>query len=130
MSRLLHFAGLSGSLRKDSYNTKLLRATTELLPEAVTMEILSVSDIPLYNADLDFPAASIRPTAVQNFRDALTKADGLVIAISILKDNNNWSQLFLLVFPMRIIVMLTDLLIYMMANLFAKNGYLKKESKK
>ncbi|HKB43749.1 MAG TPA: NADPH-dependent FMN reductase [Chitinophagaceae bacterium] len=79
MSQPLHFAGISGSLRKDSYNTKLLHATMELLPENVTMEILSIADIPLYNADLDLPAASARPTVVQNFRDALTKAGGLVI---------------------------------------------------
>ena len=79
MSESLQFAGMSGSLRRDSYNTKLLHATTELLPEHVTMEILSIAGIPLYNADLDLPAASVRPTVVQNFRDALTRADGIVI---------------------------------------------------
>jgi len=76
---MLHFAGLSGSLRKDSYNTKLLHAVTQLLPEAVTMEIVSVADIPLYNADLDIPAAKARPPASQQFRNVLSKADGLVI---------------------------------------------------
>jgi chromate reductase, NAD(P)H dehydrogenase (quinone) len=75
----LHFAGISGSLRKDSYNTKLLQAVTELLPTDVSMEILSIADIPLYNADHDLPAASARPAVVQKFRDALAKADGLVI---------------------------------------------------
>ena len=79
MSESLQFAGISGSLRKGSFNTQLLHATAELLPEDVTMEILSIAGIPLYNADLDLPAASVRPAVVQNFRDALAKANGLVI---------------------------------------------------
>ncbi|MDI3321575.1 NADPH-dependent FMN reductase [Pinibacter soli] len=74
----VHFAGVSGSLRKGSYNTKLLKTVTTLLPEDTTMEILSI-DLPLYNADLDVPAAAERPPAVVTFRNELAKADGLVI---------------------------------------------------
>jgi chromate reductase len=43
------------------------------------MEIASIADMPLYNADLDTPAASSRPPIVQRFRDLIAKADGLVI---------------------------------------------------
>jgi chromate reductase len=57
----------------------LLNAITGLLPKDTTMEIASVADIPLYNADFDLPAASARPPIVQAFRDQLAKADALVI---------------------------------------------------
>lgn len=72
--------GISGSLRQKSLNTSLLRAVQEVLPEGVHMELVSIADIPLYNADLDLPAAQERPAAVVAFREALAKADGLVIA--------------------------------------------------
>jgi chromate reductase len=79
MKTQLHFVGISGSLSNGSFNTMLLNAATGLLPEAVTMEIVSIADIPNYNADLDLPAAKQRPELVQRFRDTLAKADGLVI---------------------------------------------------
>jgi len=75
----IYVAGLSGSLRQDSLNTKLLRAAMALLPEGLTGEIVPIDGLPLYNADLDAPAQE-RPAAVQRFRDALARADALVIA--------------------------------------------------
>ena len=57
----------------------LLHAANEVLPEGVTLQIVSMSDLPLYNADLDLPLATERPAAVNAFRDALAAADGLVI---------------------------------------------------
>ncbi|MBV9986930.1 MAG: NAD(P)H-dependent oxidoreductase [Chitinophagaceae bacterium] len=80
MDTPLHFAGISGSLRKGSYNTMLLKAAAELLPENTTMDILPIEDLPLYNADHDLPAAQARPEIVQGFMDAIGKADALVIA--------------------------------------------------
>lgn len=71
--------GLSGSLRKGSYNTALLHAISGLLPQHTTMEIATIADIPLYNADMDLPAVSTRPPVVQRFRDRLASADGFVI---------------------------------------------------
>jgi len=74
----ISLAGISGSLRRDSFNTRLLKNVVDLLPENVSMDILSI-DLPLYNADLDIPEAKERPAAVQQFRDALAAADGLII---------------------------------------------------
>jgi chromate reductase len=71
--------GISGSLRKGSFNTMLLGNVLQLLPEGVEMEVASIGDLPLYNADLDLPAVSKRPAAVTLFRDLLAKADGLVM---------------------------------------------------
>ena len=79
MKTQIQFVGISGSLRRGSFNTMLLNNVAGLLPEGVTMEIASIADIPNYNADLDLPASKQRPEPVQRFRDVLAKADGLVI---------------------------------------------------
>jgi len=75
----IHLAGISGSLRQGSYNTLLLNAAMQLLPDNVSMEVLSFADIPLYNADLDLPAALHRPEIVEHFRKKIADADGLLI---------------------------------------------------
>lgn len=72
--------GVSGSLRKGSFNTMLLNAAAQLLPEDVSMDIISFKDIPLYNADLDLPAAKQRPQVVEELRKAIAEADGLLIS--------------------------------------------------
>jgi chromate reductase len=79
MNEAVHLIGMSGSLRKNSFNTFLLHAVQELLPENVTMGIVSIAAQPLYNADLDLPLATERPAVIQQFRKVLTAADGLVI---------------------------------------------------
>ncbi|HYK46745.1 MAG TPA: NADPH-dependent FMN reductase [Parafilimonas sp.] len=79
MNSEIHLAGISGSLRRGSYNTALLNALYPLLPEDVSMEIVSIAGIPLYDADLDMPEAEKRPSIVQHFRDCLSKVDGIVI---------------------------------------------------
>jgi len=80
MSDHIQLVGLSGSLRKGSYNTMLLKAATQLLPTDVSMDIISIADIPLYNADFDLPAAKQRPEVVEHFRKMLADADGILIS--------------------------------------------------
>ena len=80
MSDYIQLIGMSGSLRKGSYNTMLLKAAAQLLPADVSMDIVSIEDIPLYNADLDLPAARQRPEAVEHLRKMLTDADGILIS--------------------------------------------------
>jgi len=79
MNEQVKLLGISGSLRKGSYNTALLHTASTLLPADVTLEIFSIADIPPYNADLDIPAAKQRPAQVKEFRDQLAGADGLLI---------------------------------------------------
>lgn len=69
--------GFSGSLRKRSYNTALLRAAVELLPSGMTIDIFDLSPIPLYNADLE---ATGFPEIVQTFREHIADAHALLIA--------------------------------------------------
>ncbi|MEQ1573677.1 MAG: NADPH-dependent FMN reductase [Vicinamibacterales bacterium] len=71
------FLGISGSLRRDSFNTRLLRAAQELAPDGVTINILDISDVPLYNEDI---RVSGYPPAVIAMREAIRAADALLIA--------------------------------------------------
>ncbi len=70
--------GLSGSLRRQSYNSGLLRAAAELMPSGARLDILSIADVPLYDADDE--AANGIPTAVTALKDAVAGADGLLLA--------------------------------------------------
>ncbi len=80
MSDYIQLVGISGSLRKGSFNTMLLKAAAHLLPTDVSMEIISIENIPLYNADLDLPSAKKRPETIEHFRKMLTDSDGILIA--------------------------------------------------
>ncbi len=56
--------GISGSLRKNSCNTGLLRIAQQKLPAGVSLEIADLSDIPFYSSDLnEKPAAVVRVLA-------------------------------------------------------------------
>jgi chromate reductase len=79
MSQTIHLAGISGSLRKDSYNTALLKNVEKLLLQDMMMEILPIGNLPLYNGDEDLPAVTQRPEPVERFREGLAKADGIII---------------------------------------------------
>lgn len=70
--------GLSGSLRRGSFNTGLLRAAVGLAPEGVALEIASLRGIPLYDADQE--AAEGVPDLVSALKDRIASADGLLIA--------------------------------------------------
>jgi len=71
----LKLLGISGSLRRQSTNSGLLRAALAELPADVSMEIADLSDIPFYNADLgDKPAAVHRVLAQMKAADALVLA--------------------------------------------------------
>lgn len=72
MSRIL---GISGSLRKGSYNSALLHAAAELRPGVV--ELGSIHGIPPYDADLE--AAGV-PATVIALKHQLAAADGLLLA--------------------------------------------------
>lgn len=79
MGKEIILAGIAGSLRKESYNAKLLHVVSGMLPEGVRVNILSFADLPIYNEDTDLPIAASRPPAVNAFRDELAKVDGIVI---------------------------------------------------
>lgn len=69
--------GLSGSLRRASFNAGLLRAVSELAPERVTIDVGSIRDVPLYDADEEAEAGL--PDAVQKLQSQLVGADALLL---------------------------------------------------
>jgi chromate reductase len=70
--------GISGSLRGDSYNRKLLRAAAELLPEDVEFELWDgLKEVPPYDEDDDVTPA---PAAVARLRAAIAGADAVLFA--------------------------------------------------
>ncbi len=72
----LQILGVSGSLRKGSFNTAALRACAELMPEGMKLTVTTI-DLPLYNQDV-FDAGL--PDAVKRFRAEVAAADALLIA--------------------------------------------------
>ena len=76
-SRVVKTLGISGSLRKGSFNTAALRAAAELLPDGMSLEIADIGDIPLYNDDVRQLGY---PPAVQRLRDQIAAADALLFA--------------------------------------------------
>jgi NAD(P)H-dependent FMN reductase len=74
MTRIL---GLSGSLRKASFNAGLLRAAADVAPDGVFIEIGSIKDVPLYDGDRE--TAEGLPAAVLRLQEQLRAADGLLL---------------------------------------------------
>ena len=52
MEKLYHFVAISGSLRKGSYNTMVLKTVQKLAPINVVIEHLCIDKVPMYNFDL------------------------------------------------------------------------------
>jgi chromate reductase len=74
----LDILAISGSLRRGSFNTALLRNAQALAPDDVSIEIYDPSDIPLYNGDIE--AASFPPGAIR-LKERVKKANALLFAV-------------------------------------------------
>lgn len=74
MTRII---GISGSLRRGSFNTALLRAAAEVAPEGTTITVETLHGVPLYDGDAE--AANGIPDAVRRLKDAITSSDGLLL---------------------------------------------------
>ena len=79
MADPLKVLAFSGSLRKASYNTMLIKACQKLAPAAgMQIEIFErVGEFPLYNDDVK---AQGLPAVVEDFRKRLRAANGLLIS--------------------------------------------------
>lgn len=70
--------GISGSLRKQSYNSGALRAIGSLLPEGMTFDVADIAGLPFFNADVEQAGF---PDAVKEFRSRAATADALIFAV-------------------------------------------------
>ncbi len=73
----MNIIALSGSLRKDSLNTRLARAMAARAPQDVEIDVATCHGIPLYDGDLE--AAEGIPGAVAELRERIRAADGLIL---------------------------------------------------
>jgi len=69
--------GISGSLRKGSFNTSLLRAAVEAAPAGMSIDQRTIHGIPLYDGDLE--AESGIPVPVRDLKDQIAAADALLL---------------------------------------------------
>lgn len=66
---------ISGSLRKGSYTTILLKTFVDRAPGGIECELLDISGLPLLNEDLEADL----PQPVRDFHTAIASADGFLL---------------------------------------------------
>lgn len=75
MTRLI---AISGSLRRSSFNTALIRAAAKLMPAGAELDVKTLHGIPLYDGDVE--ASEGIPPSVSQLQEAIVAADGVVLA--------------------------------------------------
>jgi chromate reductase, NAD(P)H dehydrogenase (quinone) len=103
----MKIVGVAGSLRRDSYNARLLEAAAELLPEGVEFERFDgLKAVPPYDEDDDVdPPAE----AVAHLRETFAGADGVLFTTpeynssipGVLKNAIDWASRPLMTNPLR-----------------------------
>jgi chromate reductase len=74
----MRILAVSGSLRADSLNTKLLQAAIEQAPEGVAIELWEgIGDLPIYDQDLE---TGDLPESVRRLREDWGSADAILFA--------------------------------------------------
>lgn len=76
MQSIMKILGISGGNRKGSFNTALLEAAKEMLPEHTELEIFDVSKFPLFSQDLE----TTMPAEVRTFKKKIRAADAILFA--------------------------------------------------
>ena len=73
----VRIAGISGSLRRASFSTALLKILAEKALPAIEIQVVTLENIPLYNEDLD---RKPEIPAVAAFKRIIAESDGVLIA--------------------------------------------------
>lgn len=79
MDKVLKIQSISGSLRRDSFNTRLIQAMVAVAPNTVSIELATLHHIPLYDGDIE--SESGIPQAVEVLRDQIKASDGIILAM-------------------------------------------------
>src|SRR6202051_2225235 len=69
--------GISGSLRRVSFNTALLRAAAQAMPDGSALVVQTLHGIPLYDGDVE--ASDGIPPAAVAMKEAIVAADGVLL---------------------------------------------------
>src|SRR5689334_7599712 len=75
---MMKLLAITGALRKDSYNTQLLRAVKELAPPEMAIDIVTLHGVPLYDGDEEDKHGV--PASVKALQDKVREADGIIIS--------------------------------------------------
>jgi chromate reductase len=67
-------AVIVGSLRKESFNLKTAKALIALAPESLSLELLNIAELPMFNEDLE----ATPPNEWVVLREKINAADGLL----------------------------------------------------
>lgn len=76
MSDTIKILGISGSLRKNSFNSTALRAAQALTPAGASLQSFDIAGIPIYNQDEE----QNPPLKVTEFKKAIRNANAILIA--------------------------------------------------
>ncbi|HWK69966.1 NADPH-dependent FMN reductase [Pollutimonas sp. M17] len=76
MSQVKNIAVIVGSLRKDSINRKVAQGLIQRAPDSLSMEIVEIGQLPLYNQDYDAES----PAPYTEFRNRIAAVDGVLFA--------------------------------------------------
>jgi chromate reductase, NAD(P)H dehydrogenase (quinone) len=74
MMKSKNIAVIVGSLRKESFSRKIAKALIALAPESLSLEILEIGELQIYNQDLE----EVPPAAWTEFRSRLKGFDGVL----------------------------------------------------
>ena len=96
-SETVRIVGISGSLRRGSFSTALLKILAEKALPAIEIQVVTLEDIPLYNEDLD---RKPEIAAVAAFKRIIAESEGVLIATpeynhgipGILKNALDWAS--------------------------------------
>jgi chromate reductase, NAD(P)H dehydrogenase (quinone) len=77
MSNDATILGLSGSARKDSFNTALLRAAATRMPDGFRLHVETIAGVPVYDGDSETEDGI--PEAARVLKEAAMEADGLLL---------------------------------------------------
>lgn len=72
----MNILAVSGSLRKGSYNTALIRAMQQLAPKDMQIELAAIDCLPLFSEDLE----SDFPQVVKDLKAKIEASDGIIFA--------------------------------------------------
>jgi chromate reductase, NAD(P)H dehydrogenase (quinone) len=92
----MKIVAISGALRKASTNTGLCRALASVVPQGVSIDIVTLHGIPLYDGDLE--AREGKPDAVKALDSKIRVSDGIIISTpeynfsvpGVLKNATDW----------------------------------------
>lgn len=68
-------AVIVGSLRKNGYSSQLARSLIEAAPPRLSLQVVGIGDLPLYNEDL----VADTPPSWQAFRDQVRSASAVLV---------------------------------------------------